>query len=86
MSLFRWSDYTRKKEPTQRTKLPTINKTSTHKCSQCPNKNAKKYRLTPKEFRWLCYDCIIKFNNRNSIEKPNFVKASKLFLKPQAIK
>jgi len=81
MSLFRWSDYHHKKETIHKTKLPTLNKTITHKCSQCPNKNAKKYQLTSQECRWLCSECVIKNNNKNSKEKPNFVKASKLISK-----
>ena len=81
MSLFRYSDYYRKKEPVHKTKIPTLNKTSTHKCSLCQNTNAKKYYLTTQECRWLCTECIIKNNKRDSNEKPNFVKATKLYHK-----
>ena len=36
----------------------------------------KKYQLTPKECRWLCPECLIKNKNKNTKEKPNFIKAS----------
>jgi hypothetical protein len=92
MSLFRYSDYTDESKKlgsrkrgshggiatSKKIKIPTNLKSPTHKCSHCSRTDAKKYQLTPKECRWLCPVCVIKNNNRNSKEKPNFVKASKL--------
>ncbi len=62
-------------------RLPTQHKTPNHKCSQCSRTDAKKYYLTKKECRWLCFVCVIKNKNRDTKEKPNFVKASRLFVK-----
>lgn len=94
MSLFRYSDYYDESKKNKvvsprrgshggvrtgkKVKLPTNLKSINHKCSQCTRKDARKYQLTPKEYRWLCPVCVIKNNNRNSKEKPNFIKASKL--------
>jgi len=58
--------------------LPTQHKSSTHKCSHCERKDAKKYSISEKEVRWLCPVCIIKNSKKEDKEKPNFVKASKL--------
>ena len=62
-------------------RLPTQHKTPNHKCSLCTRTDAKKYYLTEKEVRWLCPLCVIKNKNRDSKEKPNFVKASRLIVK-----
>ena len=62
-------------------KLPTQHRSPNHKCSQCTRTDAKKYYLTEKEVRWLCPVCIIKNKNKNSKEKPNFVRASRLYTK-----
>jgi len=94
MSLFRYSDYTNESKKNKivsprrashggiatgrKVKLPTQYRTQNHKCSHCKRTDAKKYYLTEKEVRWLCPICVIKNNNRNSKEKPNFIKASKL--------
>ena len=58
--------------------LPTQHRTPKHKCSQCQRTDAKKYSIGPKDARWLCVVCVAKHNNKSSIEKPNFVCASKL--------
>ena len=95
MSLFRYSDYvneSKKNSPVmprrgshggistgKKIKLPTQHKSPNHKCSQCTRTDAKKYQITLKECRWLCIVCLKKNNNKNSIEKPNFVRASKLW-------
>ena len=94
MSLFRYSDYydESKKNKTvtprrgshggvrtgKKVKLPTQYRSTNPKCSQCTRKDARKYQLTPKEYRWLCPVCVVKNNNRNSKEKPNFIKASQI--------
>ena len=94
MSLFRYSDYydESKKNKTvnprrgshggvrtgKKIKLPTQYRSQNHKCSQCTRTDAKKYYLTEKEVRWICPECVMKNNNRNSKEKPNFIKASQL--------
>ena len=49
-------------------------KTISHKCSQCTRVDAKKYRISEKEVRWLCPVHFDKFTNI-TIEKPNFLKA-----------
>ena len=41
MSLFRWSDYYKKKEVIKKTKLPTESKTSYVYCRNCNTKNKK---------------------------------------------
>jgi len=61
--------------------LPTQHRTSNHKCALCPRTDAKKYHLTEKEVRWLCTVCVNKNKNRDSKEKTNFVKASRLVVK-----
>jgi len=61
--------------------LPTQHRTLNHNCSQCFRKDAKKYYLTEKECRWLCIVCVIKNKNKNTKEKPNFIKASQLGIK-----
>jgi len=82
MSLFRYSDYhnstKNQSKYMKKTKLPTEFKTKPHNCSQCPRKDTKKYYLTEDEVRWLCPVCILKNNNRDKIEKPHFIRASKL--------
>jgi len=60
--------------------LPTQYRTLNHKCSQCTRKDAKKYQITTKDIRWLCPVCVIKNQNRDTKEKPNFVKASQLIV------
>jgi hypothetical protein len=94
MSLFRYSDYTAESKKNKvvssrrgshggiatgsKIRLPTQHRSPSHPCSHCERKDAKKYYLTEKECRWLCPVCVIKNNNRNSKEKPHFVKASQL--------
>lgn len=58
--------------------LPTQYKTKKHKCSQCTRTDAKQFSISEKECRWLCPVCVIRNNNRDSKEKPNFIKASML--------
>lgn len=65
----------------KKVRLPTQYRTLNHKCSQCIRTDAKKYYLTKKECRWLCPICVIKNKNKNSKEKPNFLKASQLGIK-----
>lgn len=62
-------------------KLPTQHKSPNHKCSICSRKDAKKYSISEKESRWLCIECVNKYQNRESREVPNFIKASKLRVK-----
>lgn len=62
----------------KKTKLPSQYRTTKHKCSQCIRTDAVKYSISEKEVRWLCPVCVIRNNNKNTKEKPNFVKASKL--------
>jgi len=97
MSLFRKSDYAEASKKnkvvsprrgshggiatSKKITLPTQHRTLNHKCSQCTRTDAKKYYLTEKECRWLCPVCVIKNKNKNSKEKTNFVKASKLVVK-----
>lgn len=97
MSLFRYSDYYNESKKnklvshkrgshggiaiTPKIRLPTQHKTPTHSCSLCERKDAKKYYITEKECRWLCPVCVIKNKNKNTKEKPNFIKASKLGFK-----
>lgn len=78
-------NYTRSKyhggiATSKKTRYPTQHRSPNHKCSQCERKDAKKYYLTEKECRWLCPVCVIKNKNKNSKEKPNFIKASQLGL------
>lgn len=66
---------------TTKVKLPSQHKSPNHKCSQCTRTDAKKYPISEKEVRWLCPVCVNKNKNKNSKEKPNFIKASKLRIK-----
>ena len=97
MSLFRKSDYSEASKKnkvvsprrgshggiatSKKIRLPTQYRTLKHKCSQCIRTDAKKYYIGEKEVRWLCPVCVIKNNNKNSKETPNFVKASRLHVK-----
>ncbi len=63
--------------------LPTQYRTQKHMCSKCTRKDAVKYKITTKEVRWLCPLCLLKHNNKNLKEKPNFLPASKLWRKDQ---
>jgi len=47
-------------------------------CSICKASKAQRVQVSEKEVRWLCYSCILKNNNRDKIEKVNFIKASML--------
>ena len=62
-------------------KLPTQYRTTKHQCSFCTRTDAKKFYVGEKECRWLCPVCVIKNKNKNSKEKPNFIKASQLGIK-----
>lgn len=55
MSLFRWSDYSRKKEPVKKTKLPTQSKTNYVYCRNCNCKN----KTTNK----ICQQCEVSLVN-----------------------
>ena len=97
MSLLRKSDYQQESKKnnvvsprrashggiatSKKIRLPTQHRTLNHKCSQCTRKDAKQYHLTEKETRWPCPVCIIKYKNRDRKEIPNFVKASRLYVK-----
>ena len=97
MSLFRYSDYIAESKKnkvvsprrgshggirtSKQVKLPTQYHTVKHQCSHCTRTDAKKFYLGEKECRWLCPVCIIKNKNKNSKEKPNFIKASQLGVK-----
>lgn len=97
MSLFRKSDYAEASKKnkvvsphrashggiatSKKIRLPTQHRSPHHKCSLCTRTDAKKYYLTEKEVRWLCHVCVIKNQNRDSKEIPNFVKASRLIVK-----
>ena len=97
MSLFSYSDYTNESKKNKvvsprrgshggiatgkKITLPTQYRTPNHKCSQCERKDAKKYQITEKESRWLCVVCVKRYQNKNSKEKPNFIKASQLGVK-----
>ncbi len=85
MSLFRNSDYARKKEVVHKTRLPTQHRTINHKCSQCTRKDAKKYSIGEKDVRWLCVVCVIKHNNKDVREKPNFISAKQFWRKDNAL-
>lgn len=78
MSLFRYSDYSKKKETIHRTKIPTKSKTISHKCSQCTRTDARKYPISEKESRWLCPVHVNQHNQRDIKERPHYVKASQL--------
>lgn len=94
MSLFRYSDYIQasKKNKTisskrashggialgKKVKLPTQHRSPNHKCSLCTRKDAKKYFISTKDIRWLCINCVIKNQNKNTNEIPNFIAATKL--------
>lgn len=62
----------------KKVRLPSQHKSLKHKCSQCQRTDAKQYAISEKETRWLCIVCVQRNNNRDSKEKPNFVKASLL--------
>lgn len=47
-------------------------------CFICKAK-AQRVKVSEKEVRWLCYSCILKNNNRDKIEKVNYVRASELY-------
>lgn len=78
MSLFRYSDYHKKKETVTKTRLPIQFKTKSHKCSQCTRTDATQYFLTEKESRWLCPIHVVMHNRHKIVERPHFVKASNL--------
>lgn len=63
--------------------LPTQYRSQNHNCSQCTRKDAKKFNITASDVRWLCPVCVIKNQNRDTKEKPNFVKASQLVIKQE---
>lgn len=97
MSLLRKSDYQQESKKnnvvsprrashggiatSKKIRLPTQHRTPKHKCSQCTRNDAKKYYLTEKEVRWLCPVCVIRNKNRDSKEKVDFIKASRLQVK-----
>ena len=97
MSLFRKSDYAEASKKnkvvsprrgshggiatSKKIRLPTQHRTLNHKCSQCSRTDAKKYYISEKECRWLCPVCVIKNKNRDSKEKVDFIKASRLIVK-----
>ena len=97
MSIFSKSDYERESKQnkvvsprrashggiatSKKIRLPTQYRTLKHQCSQCERKDAKKYYISEKECRWLCPVCVIKNKNRDSKEKVNFLKASRLVVK-----
>ena len=97
MSLLRQSDYQKESQKNKivsprrgshggiatstRVSLPNQYKTHRHQCSQCTRMDAKKYFISEKEVRWLCVECVLRNNNRDTKEKPNFVKASLLRVK-----
>lgn len=99
MSIFRKSDYinTSKKNNivsprrashggiacSPKIRLPTLHKSTSHKCSLCIRKDAKKYHISLDEVRWLCPLCVMKHKNKNTSEKPHFISARKLWRKPQ---
>lgn len=55
MSLFRWSDYGRKKEPIKKTKIPTASKTKYVYCRNCYCKN--------KDSAVICTQCDVSLKN-----------------------
>ena len=97
MSLFRKSDYAEASKKnkivsprrashggiatSKKVTFPTQHRTPNHKCSQCTRTDAKKYYLTGKDVRWLCPVCVNKNKNRDSKEKVDFIKASRLQVK-----
>ena len=48
-------------------------------CSICKARMAQCVQVSEKEVRWLCYSCILKNNNRDKIERVNFIKARELY-------
>ena len=62
----------------KKVRLPTQCRSLNHKCSLCVRKDAKQYSISEKETRWLCIVCVARFQNKNTVEKPNFIRASKL--------
>lgn len=53
-------------------------KTAKHKCSQCIRTDAKKYKISGNDFRWMCPLCLAKHKRKDEPEKPHFTKASQL--------
>lgn len=83
LNLYAMEQQALRRIPSQRTymkkeKFRKQDKTQHHKCSQCIRKDAIKVKVSAKEVRWLCPVCIKRNNNRDEIEKPNFIKASVL--------
>ena len=62
----------------KKVRLPSQYRTTKHHCSHCTRTDAAKYSISEREVRWLCPVCVIKNNNKDSKEKPNFLKASRL--------
>ena len=62
----------------KKVRLPTQHKSLNHKCSLCVRKDAKQFSISEKETRWLCVVCVARFQNKDTIEKPNFIRASML--------
>jgi len=86
MSLFRNSDYAKPKEKvknqkitSKKARLPTEFRTKRHSCSLCPATDAQRIKISDKEYRWLCPKCQLKFANKDTKEKPHFLKASRLY-------
>lgn len=80
MSIFRIGDYKQDRSTvySKKTRLPTSTKTKKHRCSHCQRNDAKRVSISEKEVRWLCVICIKIRENKNTKEKPNFVKATNL--------
>jgi hypothetical protein len=49
------------------------------KCSQCPSKEASRYPISEKEIRILCNNCVNKSLRKETKEKVNYIRASKLY-------
>jgi len=97
MSLFRYSDYYNESKQnktvshrrgthggiaiSKKITLPTQHRSPNHQCVLCPRTDARQYSISFKETRWLCPVCIVKNKNKNTKEKPNFIKASQLGVK-----
>lgn len=95
MSLFSREDYERESKTnkvvsprrashggiatSKKIKLPTQHKSPNHNCAHCTRKDAKKYKISTKEVRWLCPVCVIKNKNKNTQEKSNFISAKKFW-------
>lgn len=94
MSLFRKSDYAEASKKnkivsprrashggiatSKKVRYPTQHKSPNHQCSQCSRKDAKKFYISEKEVRWLCIVCVNKNKNKDTKEKVDFIKASRL--------